>query len=414
MFHRVEHVLRRTGAAVEGATVTVYLPGTTTKAAIYATDDTSQPLVNPVTTDANGRYEYYIASGEYDEKVIYGSITNTETDVQMFDAGSFATTEWGEIGGVLAAQADLVAALAAKRDSAGLGYFATGTDAANLTGTVPAARLPTFDNANKGAVPASGGGTVNFLRADGSWVAPPGGGGGAGSITTSGYTTTSGRLLGRTTAATGAVEELTAAQAKVFLSITAGDVSGLAAIATSGSAADLSAGTIPAARMPAHTGDVTNVAGALALTIGANKVTRGMLAQTAGAAILGASAAGNVVDLTAAQAKAVLAITGGDVTYSVNSQAGTAYTAVLTDANAYVRFTNGGAVTFTIPPNSSVAFPVGTVIEFEQAGAGSLTVAAGVGVTINVRGADYTLAGQYAVGALRKVAADTWTLTGDL
>jgi hypothetical protein len=35
-------------------------------------------------------------------------------------------------------------------------------------------------------------------------------------------------------------------------------------------------------------------------------------------------------------------------------------------------------------------------------------------VTINSRGADLTLAGQYSVAALKKVGADTWTLTGDL
>lgn len=98
----------------------------------------------------------------------------------------------------------------------------------------------------------------------------------------------------------------------------------------------------------------------------------------------------------------------------VSSQSGTSYTAVIGDANGYIRFTNGSPVTFTIPPNSSVAFPVDTVIEMEQAGAGALTVAAGSGVTINSRGTDLTLAGQYGVAALKKVATDTWTLTGDL
>ena len=39
--------------------------------------------------------------------------------------------------------------------------------------------LPLFTNVYKGAVPASGGGTTNFLRADGTWSAPPGGAGGA-------------------------------------------------------------------------------------------------------------------------------------------------------------------------------------------------------------------------------------------
>ncbi len=34
-----------------------------------------------------------------------------------------------------------------------------------------------FTSADDGIVPASGGGTANFLRADGTWAAPPGGGG---------------------------------------------------------------------------------------------------------------------------------------------------------------------------------------------------------------------------------------------
>jgi hypothetical protein len=72
------------------------------------------------------------------------------------------------------------------------------------------------------------------------------------------------------------------------------DLSGrptLAAVATSGSAADLGAGTLLAARMPAFTGDVTSSSGAVALSIGANKVTRAMLAAATGATLLGATAA---------------------------------------------------------------------------------------------------------------------------
>src|SRR5690348_7737883 len=43
---------------------------------------------------------------------------------------------------------------------------------------------------------------------------------------------------------------------------------GLAAIASSGSASDLAAGTVPAARMPALTGDTTSSAGSVATTVG--------------------------------------------------------------------------------------------------------------------------------------------------
>jgi hypothetical protein len=96
------------------------------------------------------------------------------------------------------------------------------------------------------------------------------------------------------------------------------------------------------------------------------------------------------------------------------TQSGTSYTAAATDGNTYIRFTNASAVTFTIPPNSSVAFPTDTEITIEQAGAGALSVAAGSGVTINSRASDLTLAGQFSVAFLKKVATNTWTLNGDL
>jgi hypothetical protein len=40
--------------------------------------------------------------------------------------------------------------------------------------------LPLFGAAAAGLTPASGGGTSNYLRADGTWATPPGGGGGGG------------------------------------------------------------------------------------------------------------------------------------------------------------------------------------------------------------------------------------------
>lgn len=51
------------------------------------------------------------------------------------------------------------------------------------TGTVAAARLPSFGAAAAGIVPLSGGGTTNFLRADGTWAAPASGGTPGGSTT---------------------------------------------------------------------------------------------------------------------------------------------------------------------------------------------------------------------------------------
>ncbi|MFN5996465.1 MAG: DUF2793 domain-containing protein [Paracoccaceae bacterium] len=52
-------------------------------------------------------------------------------------------------------------------------------DPADLTGTQVTALLDAFTSGAKGLAPASGGGTTNFLRADGTWAAPAGGGGGS-------------------------------------------------------------------------------------------------------------------------------------------------------------------------------------------------------------------------------------------
>ena len=38
-------------------------------------------------------------------------------------------------------------------------------------------QVETFTATTEGVVPASGGGTTNFLRADGTWATPAGGGG---------------------------------------------------------------------------------------------------------------------------------------------------------------------------------------------------------------------------------------------
>ena len=61
---------------------------------------------------------------------------------------------------------------------------ATTGNVENLTQAQATALLDIFTSALRGLVPASGGGTTNFLRADGTWAAPSGGGGIGGSGTT--------------------------------------------------------------------------------------------------------------------------------------------------------------------------------------------------------------------------------------
>ena len=98
----------------------------------------------------------------------------------------------------------------------------------------------------------------------------------------------------------------------------------------------------------------------------------------------------------------------------IEVQTGTSYTLALGDAFSAVSLNNASAITLTVPPDTDVGFDVGTFVEFWQIGAGAVTVAAGAGVTINSRGSRLTTSGQYAIGGLRKTAANTWILTGDL
>jgi len=74
------------------------------------------------------------------------------------------------------------------------------TDPADLTATQVTAMLDLFTSTLRGLVPLSGGGTTNFLRADGSWAAPAGGGGG-GNVSNSG-TPTAGQAAEWTNATT--------------------------------------------------------------------------------------------------------------------------------------------------------------------------------------------------------------------
>lgn len=99
---------------------------------------------------------------------------------------------------------------------------------------------------------------------------------------------------------------------------------------------------------------------------------------------------------------------------NTNSQSGTAYTLVLSDVGLIVETTNSSAVTVTVPPNSSVAFQVGSTIALRQYGLGQVTISPGAGVTIRSRGSVFKLADQYAEAVLTKRATDEWILSGDL
>ena len=104
---------------------------------------------------------------------------------------------------------------------------------------------------------------------------------------------------------------------------------------------------------------------------------------------------------------------GGGSSYSaVRTQSGTTYTLVIGDAGDYIQTTSTTAVTITVPPQSSVTWAADTEIYFEQNNTGQITIAAGSGVTINSSETLKSFA-RYSVIALKRVASDVWTLTGE-
>lgn len=109
--------------------------------------------------------------------------------------------------------------------------------------------------------------------------------------------------------------------------------------------------------------------------------------------------------------------TGAGGVEAVNAQTGTTYTFVLTDRDDLVTASNASAQTYTVPLNSSVAFPTGSLVNLIQIGAGQVTVQGASGVTIASTGATATTPktrAQYSVMTLIKAGTDTWYATGDI
>jgi hypothetical protein len=99
---------------------------------------------------------------------------------------------------------------------------------------------------------------------------------------------------------------------------------------------------------------------------------------------------------------------------TATTQSGTTYTLALVDAGTVIEFSNAGAVTLTVPANATIAFPVGSLVGLLQYGAGQITVAPAGGVTLRAPGALLHTAAQYSAIWLRKRATDEWVLSGDL
>ena len=174
---------------------------------------------------------------------------------------------------------------------------------------------------------------------------------------------------------------------------------------------DLAPKTDGGATYNASTGTLTATAFAGALTGDVTGNCSGTAATVTGAAQSAITSVGTLTSVTVTGA-----VTAGSVVapLAINAQTGTTYTFVAGDASKLVTASNGSAQTYTVPPNSSVAFAVGTAITIIGIGAGKVTLAQGSGVTINSKDSEKAIDGQHASVTIIKTATDTWQLIGAL
>ena len=98
---------------------------------------------------------------------------------------------------------------------------------------------------------------------------------------------------------------------------------------------------------------------------------------------------------------------------------GTTDTFVLTDLrNKLIRYSSTSNVAVTIPLNSSVAFPTGSIVNIIKTGAtGEITVSGAVGVTITSAGATSAtpkITGQFKAASCIKVDTNSWYVVGNI
>jgi len=130
-------------------------------------------VVLTTTHISEGSNEYF--TSERAQDAVGTILTDTATvDFTYDDAGNTITADVKDGSLTNAKLADVSTQTLKGRTIAGPGV------PTDLTATEATTILNVFTSALKGLVPLSGGGTTNFLRADGSWQPPAGGGGGGG------------------------------------------------------------------------------------------------------------------------------------------------------------------------------------------------------------------------------------------
>lgn len=112
-----------------------------------------------------------------------------------------------------------------------------------------------------------------------------------------------------------------------------------------------------------------------------------------------------------------LSLTSPAINVGINAQTGTSFTPALTDNGKLVTLSNTSAIAVTIPPFSSVAYPVGAQLNFVGINTGTVTFGQGSGVTIVSTGATASapaLRARYSSATAICISQDNWLIAGDI
>jgi hypothetical protein len=193
--------------------------------------------------------------------------------------------------------------------------------------------------------------------------------------------------------------------------------------------------SLPANSISLATVDVA--AGALSIVTGNITDTRVLVttnipevgdisAVNAGTGLSGGGSSGSVTlaidtavtaDLTTAQTLTNKSLTSPRINLGITTDISTSYTTVLGDNGKLITLSNGSPITATIPPNSSVAYPVGAQLNFVQLDVGQVTFTQGAGVTIVSTGATASAPktrARYSSATAIQTSANTWLVAGDI
>jgi len=107
----------------------------------------------------------------------------------------------------------------------------------------------------------------------------------------------------------------------------------------------------------------------------------------------------------------------GLVAFTIGAAQTNDYTAVIADTYQVLEIMNKGtAIAYKIPTNASVAFPIGTVLNILNIGAGVCTISAVTSGTTTILSAGAVAAAptlaQYRSAACIKTGTDTWYVVG--